>query len=56
MEATLKEIIKIWYTPVGLDTTYTEYTRSRNIEDTFKGNHQTIVHPNCNDYFMYETN
>ena len=33
-------------------TTYTEQTRSRNIEATFKGNPKTIVIPNCNDYYQ----
>ena len=32
-------------------TTFTEHTRSRNMEATFKGNHKTIVNPICNGYY-----
>ena len=33
-------------------TTYTEHTRSRNMETTFKGNPKTIDNPFCNDYYQ----
>jgi hypothetical protein len=49
----LEEIIKLQFTPVVLVTTYTEHTRSRNMEATFKGNILTIVHSSSHGYYIY---
>ena len=38
----LKESIKLLLIPIRLFTTYTEHTRSKKIEATFKG-HQKII-------------
>ena len=38
----LGEIMKLYVNPVGMVTTYTEHTRSRNMEPTFIGNHESI--------------
>ena len=48
----LEEIIKI-YTLVVLVTTYTEHTRYRNVEATFRGNHETLGNPSYNSYYTY---
>ena len=48
----LKETKKLKYIPLELVTTYTEHTRSKNMEATFKGNPKTIVSPICNDYYQ----
>jgi hypothetical protein len=45
--------MKLWVTPVVLVTTYTEHTRSRNMEATFRGNHKTTVYTNFNGYYIY---
>ena len=33
--------------------TNAEQTRSRNMEATFTGNHNTIADTSCNGYYMY---
>ena len=52
MEATFKGKHETIGYPVVLVTTYTEHTRSRNMEATFKGNCKTKVYPNCNGYYI----
>ena len=49
----LEEIIKLQFTLFLLVTTYTEHTRSRNMEATFRGNHKTTVYPVCIGYYIY---
>jgi hypothetical protein len=48
----LEETIKLQFTPIVMVTTYTEHTRSRNMEATFRGNRKTKVYPNCNGYYI----
>ena len=49
----LEEIIKLQFTPVVVVTTYTDHKRSRNMEATFRGNHETLGYPICNGYYIY---
>ena len=41
----LEETIKLQFTPIVMVTTYTEHTRSRNMEATFRGNHKLQFTP-----------
>ena len=49
----LEEIIKLQFTPIVMVTTYTEHTRSRNVEATFRENIKTIVYFSCIGYYIY---
>ena len=47
----LEEVIILQFSKVEMVITYTEHTRSRNMEATFRGNHETIG--NLNGYYIY---
>ena len=45
-------LFDVEFAKVEMVTTYTEHTLSRNMEATYRGNHETIGYPNGNGYYI----
>ena len=49
MEATFRGI----HNSIVYQSTYNDLTKSRKLEATLRGNHETIGYSNCNGYYIY---